>query len=555
MVNSKAREIEAFIEREIAEWPGASVEFREGKKHPRARIAHGGNMLSVTYSGTTGSRGSWQATIGDIRRALKQLGAQRDKPEPSPEEEKAIYAPPNDGKTKRPDPVKAEKAAPQPDIADQLVGAGMATPTQASLARTERERETAAVPDEAQTQEEADQEARLLALRDRIEGIEDGIYFGLPDEIYHAVAALGSGSLVDLLVSAGTFWRGSWLDPDRPEFDEDATKAQTLGKAYHCARLEPAHFETRFVRELDKADFPRKGFLAGGTEIGNALAELGETKKKAGEKVIEQAQRLEDLGYPDAIWPLELARWEEQVGARQPIPAKYWDDILIDMQRIRDTPDIAALLDGGAPEVSVFWRDKDGVRCKARFDKLQAFGWIDFKTFVNQRGLPLSQCIADAFRYRGHYIQAVHYRDGFQAIVDGLPVREGVAEDHALIEKIQGDYAGGERRPECWYVFQEKGGIPNLVARRFLFRAVDIYRDHEIRALIEDPDKAALLRDSMEQKTMIAQKGKIEIARAKRIFAEYSQVYQPGEPWKPFDPMGTIGDLDFHPRWLEGEFR
>ena len=51
---------------------------------------------------------------------------------------------------------------------------------------------------------------------------------------------------------------------------------------------------------------------------------------------------------------------------------------------------IAAKLEGGAAEVSVFWTDAYGIRCKARFDYLRPDLWDDFKTFVNKAGKVLA---------------------------------------------------------------------------------------------------------------------------------------------------------------------
>src|SRR5690606_73558 len=111
-----------------------------------------------------------------------------------------------------------------------------------------------AMADAADSKGEPD--AIRAAFEARDEGIVDGIYFDLPADVYHAVPRLSSSGVQKLCVSPATFWRGSWLDPDRPDPDEDATKAQILGRAYHTARLEPHLFEQLYVRELDKAEAP-----------------------------------------------------------------------------------------------------------------------------------------------------------------------------------------------------------------------------------------------------------------------------------------------------------
>lgn len=553
-MNTK-KELEEAIEREVSEWPGATVEFIQGGKHPKAKLKFDGRMLSTSYPSTSGSARIFLHTLGDVRRTLRKLGAERPRPEPSTADEEKEYRKANEGAAKRPSPVAAERAEPQPSMADQLVAQQAAGSAETYRMRQEvtNARPPArviSVPDEDQTDEDAEREARRAEFQNRVEAIVDGIYFGLDAEVYHAVPALGSGSLCDLLVSPGTFWRGSWLDPDRPELDEEATKAQILGRAYHAARLEPEEFEKRFCREPSKDDYPARGMLTSDAAVKQALKEEGQTQALAGETSRERAERLEDLGYPGTIWPLEYARWQETVKGRQPIPAKYWEDIEIDMARLKATPDVHDLLVGGETEVSVFWHDKHNLRCKCRFDYLRPRDWADFKTFDNSRRMAVDQAISNAIRYNRYYVQAAHYRDGWDAIASGGLEIQGEATDRQRL--LVGTILEGQP-PACWYIFQEKGRVPNLLAKRFLFGALDTYRDHEIKAMLEDPNAQALVRDALAQETQIYRRGKIEIERAKMLFNTYSQVYQPGEPWAPLEPMGTISDNDFNQYWLEGK--
>src|SRR5947208_1789409 len=101
-MNSKGREMADAIEREIKHWPGVTVQIVEGGSHPKAKFTYLGQMLARPFSGTTGdSVFGVHRMLGDVRRTLKQLGAQRDKPEPSKEEDEAPYRKPNEGKASR----------------------------------------------------------------------------------------------------------------------------------------------------------------------------------------------------------------------------------------------------------------------------------------------------------------------------------------------------------------------------------------------------------------------------------------------------------------------
>ena len=543
------RELEDAIKDEVAEWPGVTVEFESGSTHPKAKLMFGELILRRAYPGTpSDSYNGLHKTLGDMRRVMKQLGAERAKPEPSKEDVEKRYSKPNPGRELRPDPVQREPVAPKADVVDQLVEQGAATPDQAVEARASR---IIVVADEDQTDEDVEREQALVELQARVDAIEDGIYFDLDDRVYHAVRALGSGSISDLIISAGTFWRGSWLDPNRPELDEEQTAAQKIGKAYHIARLEPDRFAGMYVRELDKRDFPSRGFLSSDEKVKAALKACGAQQTVSGETTAERAQRLLDLGHQGTIWPLEKARWEQTVGGRIPLPAQVYDDIVIDMERIRSIDEIADKLVGGFAEVSVFWTDRHGIRCKARFDYLRPDLWDDFKTFANPNGKVLAQAIADAFRYNRYYIQATHYRDAAEAIrTGGLQVKgEASDEQRAMIAMIQ--IAPTELA--CWYVMQEKGGIPNLIARRFEFKTIDLSRRLEAEALAKDPAQLAQAIDALSRPSQIFRLAQAEIEQAKKTFALYSQVYEPGQPWSPIEPVGTIGDDDFNSYWLEGK--
>lgn len=520
------KDYEAAIKREVEEWEGVEVEFVEGGKHPKAKFTFNGKILSRAYSGTpSDSAFGVHSMLGDMRRAMKKLGATRSKPEPSKEEDEKPYSKPNDGKAKRPNPVATEKADPKPDVAEQLVETGLV--------------ETKTGDDEETESERIAREAAA---------IEDGIYFDLDERVYHAIEATGSSDLGKLLISPATYWRGSALDPDRPEHDEDSTNAQIIGKAYHVARLEPHRFMELYARKPAESDFPKEGLLSNTTQIGDALAELGEPKKKAGEKVAEQAQRLEDNGYEGPIFPLIKARFEQSLNGRIPLDGKVYDEIEVDMERIEKVPAVVQHLRGGYSEVSVIWTDENGTRCKSRFDRLKVGEWTDLKTFVNSNGKPVDQAITDAFRYNRYYVQATHYRDGYEAIQAGLvDVVKGDEAQRAMIEEIKALAAP----PRCYYVFQEKGGVPNLFVRQFMFTAIDAYRAAEVSEMLDDPDKRAVVLDAMSSRSRIWQRGKIEIARAKELHRTYSQVYERGEPWAPIDPEGRIGDDDFNPYWLE----
>jgi hypothetical protein len=415
--------------------------------------------------------------------------------------------------------------------------------------------------------------------------LADGIYFGMADEVYHALPRIGSGGLSNLLVSAGTFWAGSWLNPKKagqlaanlaastsplaevvlaslkaihpemPEPDaeeaEESTKAQLLGKAYHTARLEPEKLEERFARAPDKSDFPRVNFVANGKEVEAALAELGQTKKTKDDKgVADQARRLRDAGFTGTIWPLVQAEFAEGLAGRTAIPAELWEQLIDDMELIRSTPEVAELLTGGAAEVSVLYHDEKGIPRKARLDYLRVDGWVDFKTFANPNGKHLEQCIADAFQYNRYHIQAADYRGAVEMIRGGRLEVQGEPEEwqRELIEAIQ----LREDELACHYVYQEKGGVPNLLAKRLRFYEVPMSTEMNA-ALSKTPEHQARVEQLTRSMSLWLVRAHREIRKASRLYRAYAEIYEPGEKWRPFNPVSEMTDMDFRTNWLDEE--
>lgn len=404
--------------------------------------------------------------------------------------------------------------------------------------------------DETETAPIDPRKAEQDRIRAAADEIVDGVYFDLPSEIYHAVNRLNTSGLQAIDVSPADFWEDSWLNDDGTEVDEDSTKAQILGKAYHTARLEPDLFEGLYCRMIERSDFPAKGAVYTGTDIGMALAALPEpqAKSKAGENVLAQAQRLADAGYEGTIYPLEVAKWEQAKGSRIAIGAKFWNDIIVDMHRIRSNPDIAALLSDGAAEVSIFWTDSYGLKMKTRLDHLRPDGWQDLKTFDNPRRKKLDQVLREKMMWDRLHIQAVVQRDAIQAIRSGAVqiIGEASEQDRKLFAEVW----IGTAEMKMHFVFIQKGGVPNQIAMEFPFFTVpdNITQNWDAGATEE---QMAAAHEATRTSTALHNIGRRTIAAAKENFVLYSQVYDPGQPWFPLNAVSSYDDADFPPRWLE----
>ena len=185
-----------------------------------------------------------------------------------------------------------------------------------------------------------------------------GVMDDMPEDEYHAHPAVNYSRL--------KHWQCPKKMIDRAD---DPTAAKSLGRAAHCAVLEPERFGRTYA-------------VYGG--IHNAThSAYKEALAKAGGRIL-----LKPDAYDEALWIRDAVHAE---------------------------PESRALLAGARRELSIFWTDEEtGVECRARLDALGA-GPADLKRAAN--GSPHGFRMAAA-KY-GYAIQAAHYLMGCHAV--GLP--------------------------------------------------------------------------------------------------------------------------------------
>lgn len=214
--------------------------------------------------------------------------------------------------------------------------------------------------------------AALKAYADLHPIFHDGVYLGLPEDLYHADSALGSSNIRDLLKGANVFWFKSRMNPKRKT--DKKTPAKIMGSAVHKLLLEGhGPFEALYVRgpydDDDDLTSAEKSALT-----------------KAAKNNLQENQEL--------------------------LPASGFD-FVVGCKSILDTdPNLAGCLDNALTEVSIFWSRPDGVRVKARLDALKLRGIGDIKTIANERERELeTACRLDITTYR-YDIPAAHYGNG-----------------------------------------------------------------------------------------------------------------------------------------------
>lgn len=195
---------EDAIRAEVERWPGASVSFEMGGKHPRAVLAFGDATRFTPYPATPGDnyRGLQNKTK-DVRHMLTEMGAERA-PEPKSE-----------GPRRERNPGAAERELPLGEPAPVM----------------------------------GDPWGQLRALPKRPLITEPGIYPDLTNEQYHGAEpcdapSISSTGLKKLVPHVGLqakghsprhYWEGSPLNPNRrPQVQTDALR---FGSAFHDALL------------------------------------------------------------------------------------------------------------------------------------------------------------------------------------------------------------------------------------------------------------------------------------------------------------------------------
>lgn len=201
-------------------------------------------------------------------------------------------------------------------------------------------------------------------------GLADGVYLDLDEETYHTDPALGSTDVNTLIKGANRYWTRSCFNPKRAPVMKPMTDALVLGKAMHALLLEGEKaFKPVYIRRPD--DLPS-----------DSPADKGKTTKAA------------KAGLRDGQFLLHGEEYDWCLGVRA----------VIDQD-----PELKGCLDNGLSEVSVFWTREDGVRCKARIDKLKLRGMGDLKSIANEREEDLQTAARWRFENARHDVQAAHY--------------------------------------------------------------------------------------------------------------------------------------------------
>lgn len=348
-----------------------------------------------------------------------------------------------------------------------------------------------------------------------------GIYFGMPEDEYHADRSLSASGVKDIHVTPLTFWMKSGFNPAK---SDDSSEPKERGKAFHARLLEGGDaFTSRYAVAPQIKDYPDA--IDGGEALKERCKELGLPVSGTIAKLCERIRAAD----PDAVlWPEVMQFFTEEATAagRIIIKQKLADEIQRQVKIIEMHPGTEKALRGGYCEVSIFWIDAEtGVPMKSRIDYLKARAAVELKTFTNPFGKPIDSAIASSVANNKYFVDAIVRLDAVEQAKamlhkDALSVVHGTAPPREWLN------AFAEPTPHAFvFLFLEAGEIPNVRVREFKQRET-----------------------AKGEQNLYWLKGHAMYRQGIALYRQFLEHYGPDLPWVDPQPIRPFFDTDF-PVW------
>lgn len=303
----------------------------------------------------------------------------------------------------------------------------------------------------------------------------DGIYLNLPEQQYHTDPALSASGIKNLLQSPADYWFNSVHNPDREDKDTDALAKGTL---YHLMFFEPDLFKQTYAIKPEGMSFA--------TKDGKAWRADHEHK---------QIVKYEDV---------------QEV-------AKH--------RALAEQQGLFEFIGEGHSEVSIFWTNATGNRCKCRVDWLSPTAAFDLKTFSNSQRKDLDVCLAHTIYYERYHVAAVWYS---MLIEEAKKLPQYRLQDASFTKCIADEVIQFSDQPhKFWLIFQQTGNTPNLALRQIERKDFEGTKNEYWRSA----------ERSIEQAT--------------HLYAKYMASHGPDKPWLPPLQPKPIADQEFAPWMIE----
>lgn len=349
-----------------------------------------------------------------------------------------------------------------------------------------------------------------------------GIYFGMPEDEYHADRSLSASGIKDIHVTPLTFWMRSGFNLNRAD---DSSEPKERGKAFHTRLLEGADaFAERYAIAPHIADYP--GAIDGGDALKEKCRGLG---LKVTGKIAELCERIREKEPAAVLWPDIVAEFEHlaEMKGKTIIKRKLADEISRHVRIVEMHPGTEKALRGGYCEVSIFWTDGEtGVPMKSRIDYLKARAAVEMKTFTNPFGKPIDAAIASSVANNKYFVDAI-------VRLEAIEQAKAMLLNNKLGRMLHGEAPSAE-----WlnafvapgghafvFLFLEAGDVPNVRVREFKQRET-----------------------ANGDQNLYWMKGHAMFRQGVELYRQFLDHYGPDLPWVDPQPIRPFFDTDF-PVW------
>lgn len=268
--------------------------------------------------------------------------------------------------------------------------------------------------------------------KQNFESLQEGIYFNLPAEHYHALPYF-SRSLAKKVHFSGKEAEFYLQNPI------EETPAMSLGTAIHSMFLEPEDFANTYVKApaITDPEFSGKKIIQTVEDLKPFLETFGLKKSGKKEDLIESVR--EYLNPAEAvIWDDVKATFEREnkIFGRKVLSDEDFRNLAAIREEFGKTEQLPETLKNGRSEVVVIWKDKEtGVMCKCRLDYVQPLAITDVKSFsVKNQNAPLIEQLRKKTIWEFYNFQWTIYAEALETIIN--KINAGTAQAHGEKDEV-----------------------------------------------------------------------------------------------------------------------
>ena len=350
-----------------------------------------------------------------------------------------------------------------------------------------------------------------------------GIYFGMSDEVYHAIHACSASGLKKLAVSSMDYWADSVINPDR---DEERTQKDyfDFGKAIHCFVLEGEEvYSQRYVVGLEKP----KDVIETTDQIKYRIAELGHKPCTKGFDDNSRAAKKDDwiaqllaLDPEAKIWDRMKADFDAEHEGAEIVTHKINKRVRIAAAMIQSHPELKDAFVGGFAEVAIFYYcPETGAPMKSKLDYLKMRAIVDLKSFANRGGMPINRAIEKAVASMRYNVQHVVYDQAVEA-ARALIREHGLSAIHDCDDPTTEE---AERRQTFLFRWAQQTEAPSFL---FVFQQTGV---------------APVTRGRIMPRGTVFSVTRSRVRDLKAKWVQCAKVYGT-DPWLDIEPVDTIDD-------------